>query len=103
LIQILPKKSRNMLMLSRRLAMVGFQLGWRTLCIWLFPTIVRLGCKMIKNGKRILTVNLQKIWLRSTPTQPGVDGPSETVLLKKILCSKEWKWRLKRRKPCFAC
>jgi glutaminyl-tRNA synthetase len=31
---------------------------------------------MIKNGKRILTVNLQKIWLRrKVRLQPGVDGP----------------------------
>jgi hypothetical protein len=47
--------------------------------------------KMIKNGKRILTVNLQKIWLRRKVRLHNLELMvlTETVLLKKMLCSKE--------------
>jgi glutaminyl-tRNA synthetase len=43
----------------------------------LFPTIVRLGCKMIKKRKAYIDSQSSEDMAaqKGTPTQPGVDGP----------------------------
>jgi glutaminyl-tRNA synthetase len=81
--------------------MVGFQLGWRTLCIWLFQQL--WAVKWLKTEAYIDSQSSEDMAAqKGTPTQPGVDGPYRNRSIEENLaCSKEWKWRFWRRKPCL--
>jgi glutamyl/glutaminyl-tRNA synthetase len=61
--------------------------------LWLLPTIVRLGCKMIKKESVYWQSIFRRYGCRKVRHNLELMVLTETVLLKKILLSKEWKWR----------